>query len=88
VANDDWITVGDYPDEACLRVASALLTAMKIPYRIWPTSRRALAQLGQPYIIYVAPDLADEAKRILSESEISDAELAALALASPPPDDV
>jgi hypothetical protein len=87
VANDDWVTVGDYPDETNLRVATTLLTAMKIQYRIWPTTQRALSQFGQSYIIYVAPNLAEEAKRILSESEISDAELAALALESPPPDD-
>ena len=39
------------------------------------------------YYIWVAPGLANEAKSILSESSISDAELTAQALADSPPDD-
>jgi hypothetical protein len=87
MASDDWVTIGDYPDEMSMRVASALLTAMKVPHRIWPPTVRALAHVGEPYILYVAPGLAEEAKRILTEPPISDVDLTAMALASPPPDD-
>ena len=84
---NDWVTVGEYPDVPTLRIATAILTTMKIPYRIWPETSRGLAQCGQPIILYVAPDLAEDAKRIIAGSEIPDTELTALALASPPPDD-
>lgn len=85
--SDDWVTVGEYPDVPTLRIATAILTAMKIPYRIWPETSRGMAQCGQPIILYVAPDLAEDAKRGISGSAITDAELTALALATPPPDD-
>jgi hypothetical protein len=89
VATDDWVTVGDYPNESCAKIASALLTGMDLPLRIRPNSRDWPGAIprGVSFLIYVAPGLAAEAKRILSETSISDAELTAQALADPPPDD-
>ncbi len=85
---DGWVTVGEYPNASCAEIASGLLSTMKLPHRIWPTLRGTLVPNGGgTYLIYVAPALAEEATRVLSESSTSDDELTAQALAVPPPDD-
>jgi hypothetical protein len=88
MSKDDWVTVGEYQTASSAQVASALLTTMKVPHKIWPSTRPVvgMSPYGN-YYIWVAPGLAEEAKSVLSESTISDAELTAQALAEPPPDD-
>lgn len=86
MSKDDWITVGEYPNSSCAQIASALLTESSVPHRIWPNTRPA-PMASKPYLIYVAPELGDRAREVLADSSISEDELAALALASPPPED-
>jgi len=88
MAKDDWVTVGEYPNASSAQIASALLTTMKVPHKIWPTTRPVVGMSSSGnFYIWVAPALAEKAKSILTESSISDADLTALALADPPPDD-
>ena len=88
MSKDDWVTVGEYQNASSAQIASALLTTMEVPHKIWPTTRPVVGMSSSGnYYIWVAPGLAEEAKTVLSESAISDAELTAQALAEPPPDD-
>jgi hypothetical protein len=88
MATDDWVTVGEYSNSSSAQIASVLLATMEVPHKIWPTTRPVVGMSSSGnYYIWVAPELAEEAKGILSESSISDAELAALALSDPRPDD-
>jgi hypothetical protein len=88
MSKDDWVTVGEYPNASSADIASALLTTMNVPHKIWPTTRPVVGMSSSgSYFIWVAPELAGEATSLLSESSVSDAELTALALADPPPDD-
>jgi hypothetical protein len=88
MSKDDWVAVGEYQNASSAQIASALLTTMKVPHKIWPTTRPVVGMSSSGnYNIWVAPGLAEEAKNVLSESAISEAELTAQALAEPPPDD-
>lgn len=88
MSKDDWVTVGEYKNASSAQIASALLTTMEVPHKIWPTTRPVVGMSSSGnYYIWVAPELVEEAKSVLSESAISDAELTAQALAEPPPDD-
>lgn len=88
MANDDWVTVGEYPNVSCAEVGSGLLTSMGVPHRIWPRIHSVVGSSSlAPFYIWVAPEDADEAKRILTEAPISDEELSDLALREPRPDD-
>jgi hypothetical protein len=87
MSKDDWVTVGEYQNASSAQIASALLTTMKIPHKIWPTTRPVVGMSSSGnYYIWVAPGLVEEVKSILSESAIADEELTAQALAEPPPD--
>jgi hypothetical protein len=83
----DWVTVGEYSNAPSAQVASALLTTMGLKHRIWPTTRLFGTAADGDHYIWVAPELVDEATRILSTSTVSERELATLALKDPPPDD-
>ena len=88
MAKDDWLTVGEYSNAASARVAAGLLTSMGVAHRVWPSPQLMPgADPSGDFYIWVAPEFADEAKRILSESALSDEELTKLALKEPPPDD-
>ncbi len=81
----NFVTVGEYPDSITVKVGSALLTSMGVPHQIVP--REPYFLHGDYYCIWVSPELAEEAKRILETSVLSDEELADLALKYPRPDD-
>jgi hypothetical protein len=84
---DDWLTVGVYPDYISAQVGSGLLSAAGIPNRIWPDLRRVGVSADEECYVWVSPEMADEAKRILAATPVSESELTDLALKSPPPDD-
>jgi hypothetical protein len=84
---DDWLTVGTYPDYISAEVGSGLLSASGIPNRIWPDLQRVGVTADDEYYVWVSPEMADEAKRILAATPVSESELTELALQSPPPDD-
>jgi hypothetical protein len=85
MATDDWIMIAQYPNVSSAEVASGLLTSMGVQNEILPGTD-ALTSSGECYIS-VPPEGADEAKRILSESSVTESELTDLALQEPPPDD-
>jgi hypothetical protein len=88
VAKDDWITIGEYSNAASARVAAGLLTTHGVAHRVWPSLWLTFgADSSGDFYIWVPPQIADEAKRILAESEVSEDELARQALNEPPPDD-
>jgi hypothetical protein len=85
MAADDWVIVEEYPNVSTAEVAAGLLSSMGVQNEIVPQAD-SLTSGGECYIL-VPPDVADEAKRILSESSVSETELTDLALKDPPPDD-
>jgi hypothetical protein len=85
MATDEWVVVGEYPNVSSAEVASGLLSSMELQNEILPQTD-SLTSSGECYLA-VPPELADEARRILSESAVSDSELTELALKEPPPDD-
>jgi hypothetical protein len=82
--NSDLVSVAEYPDAISVKVGSALLTSMGVPHRVYP---RAYYLRGDYYYIWVSPELAEEARRILETTVLSEDELENLALKYPPPDD-
>jgi hypothetical protein len=82
---DNWVVVAEYPNASSAEVASGLLSSMGVQSEISPAAD-SLTSSGECRIS-VPPELADEAKRILAESSVSDDELTELALKDPPPDD-
>jgi hypothetical protein len=82
---DDWVIVAEYPNASSAEVASGLLASMSIQSEILPVADSLTS--GGECCLSVPSELADEAKRILSESSVSDSELTELALKDPPPDD-
>jgi hypothetical protein len=85
MATDDWVMIAQYPNVSSAEVASGLLTSMDVQNEILPVAD-SLTSGGECYIS-VPPEVADDAKRILSESAVSESELTDLALQEPPPDD-
>jgi hypothetical protein len=85
MATDDWVIVGEYPNISAAEVASGLLTNMGVQNEIVPEADSLTS--GGECLITVPPDVAEDAKQILSQSSVSDSELTDLALKDPPPDD-
>jgi len=85
MATDDWIVVAEYPNLSSAEVASGLLSGLGVRSEIVPVAD-SLTSGGECYLS-VPPDMADEAKRILAETAVSEDELTELALREPPPDD-
>jgi hypothetical protein len=85
VPSTAFVSVGVYSDPISVRVASGLLTSMGVPHRISPPNMYYLAV--RTYYLLVAPELAEEAKRILGTSVVSEEELGELASKNSPPDD-
>jgi hypothetical protein len=85
MATDDWVVVAEYPNASSADVASGLLSNMGIQSEVLPVADSLTS--GGECRLSVPPELADEAKRILSDSSVSDSELTELALRDPPPDD-
>jgi len=84
MAADDWVIIEEYPNVSYAEVASGLLSSMGVQNEILPVADSLTS--GGECCISVPPELADEAKRILSESSVSEGELTELALKDPPPD--
>jgi hypothetical protein len=81
----NWVVVAEYPNVSDAEVASGLLSSMDVQNEISPGAD-SLTSGGECHLS-VPPEMADEARRILSESPVSDSELTELALKEPPPDD-
>jgi hypothetical protein len=82
VSASDWVSVGQYSDYTSALLNSQRLSDEGIPNRIWSPPRSP----GESYI-WVPPEFADAAKRILDQPAVPETELTALALQDPPPDD-
>jgi hypothetical protein len=82
MAEHDWVSVGQYSDYLSAEVVSGRLSRDGVTNRIWRPPR----SVGECYI-WVPSESVDEAKRILAEPTISEADLTRLALKEPPPDD-
>jgi hypothetical protein len=85
MAADNWIMIAEYPNFSSAEVAAGLLSSMGVQSEILPVAD-SLTSSGECYIS-VPPEVADEARRILAESSVSERELTDLALKEPPPDD-
>jgi hypothetical protein len=81
MSGHDWATVAQYSDYLSALVVSKRLTDEGVPNRVWTPPRT-----GEAYI-WVPPEFADTAKRILAEPAVSEAKLTALALEDSPRDD-
>jgi len=82
IAEDDWVTVGEYTDASSAAIISRRLTQEGVPNRLWTSPRPG----GENYI-WVRRESLQAAERILSEPALPADELTALALKDPPPDD-
>jgi len=82
IAQDDWVTVGEYTDASSAAIVSRRLTQEGVPNRLWTSPRPG----GENYI-WVRRESLQAAERILSEPALPEDELTALALQDPPPDD-
>jgi hypothetical protein len=88
MAKDDWITIGEYSNSASARVAAGLLASNGVANRVWPNPQPTVgADSPGDFYIWVAPEVAEEARRILAEPVVSEDELTRQALNEPPPDD-
>jgi hypothetical protein len=88
MADNDWVSVGEYSNFESAEVVSGRLSMEGVQNRVVsPEPAAPLYGAMGEWSILVPSDCVDAAKRILSEDPIDDAELAALALKDPPPDD-
>jgi len=87
-ADDEWVSVGAYPDVESAQVVSGRLSVEGVENRL--VSREPggplFGVLGE-WSVLVPPESVEAAERVLAEPPPTDAELTALALADPPPDD-
>jgi hypothetical protein len=89
MTHQNWVSIAEYADPPSAQVVSQRLTVEGIPNRVvfgfigstYPSPG------SSPCYIWVPPEIADKARQILCDPAISEAELAALALKFPPPDD-
>lgn len=81
----DWETVAEPADEAGAQIVLGLLESESIPARI--KSNVPVPGLPISFQVQVNPDFLDRARSLLAGAQLSDDELASLAIASPPPDD-
>jgi hypothetical protein len=82
--NESWVSVAEFSDPASARVASGRLSSENIPNAV---SRPPFS--AGLYYLRVPPELSDAAREALVVgANISDSDLASLALQSPPPDDL
>lgn len=82
MSGQDWISVGRYLDPVSASLVSKRLSDEGVPNRIWMPPR----SLGEAYI-WVPPESAEAAKRIIAQPAVPEAELTDLALKDLPPDD-
>jgi hypothetical protein len=86
--DNDWISVGEYSDLESAEVISGRLTVEGVENRIVsPEPAAPLYGAMGEWAVIVPPESVDAARRALAEAPVDDAELTALALKDPPPDD-
>ena len=81
MSEHNWTSVGQYTSYVSALVVSRHLSEQGVPNRIWSPPRSG----GECYI-WASPHSADDAKGIPAEPPACEAELTALALKGPPPD--
>jgi hypothetical protein len=88
MANDEWVSVGAYPDVESAQVVSGRLTIEGVQNRLIAREPGGplFGVLGE-WSILVPPESVEAAERVLAEPPPTEAELSALALEDPPPDD-
>jgi hypothetical protein len=86
MAEKDWVSVGEYSNLQSAAVVAGRLSVEGVQHRVVSAEPGGplFGALGE-YSILVPPECVEAARRILSE-QIAAAELAALALKDPPPD--
>jgi hypothetical protein len=87
-AEDGWVSVGAYPDVESAQVVAGRLSVEGLQTRLIAREPGGplFGVLGE-WSVLVPPDEVEDAERILAEPPLTDAELTALALEDPPPDD-
>ena len=85
---DEWVTVGAYPDVESAQVVSGRLSVEGLQSRLVAREPGGplFGVLGE-WSVLVPPESVEATERILAEPPPTDAELTALALEDPPPDD-
>jgi hypothetical protein len=83
----DWVSVAEYADVPSAQVVSRRLTMDGIQNRIVSNFSGPAYNQNGACSIWVPPQSAADAKRLLQDPPISEDELAALALKYPRPDD-
>lgn len=88
MADGDWVRVGDYPNMEAAEVVSGRLSVEGVQNRVASAEPAGplFGALGE-WSVLVPPESVEEAARILSQPPVTEAELTALALRDPPPDD-
>jgi hypothetical protein len=88
MANNEWVSVGAYPDVESAQVVSGRLSIEGVPNRLIAREPGGplFGVLGE-WSILVPPESLADAERVLAEPPPTEAELTALALQDPPPDD-
>lgn len=84
--SDQWQLLQTYPNQTALQIAASALQQQQIEVFIQPDQPIAGLDLGGR--LYVRPNLHEQARQVLSQAVVTDAELDALALSSVPPQDV
>ena len=87
-ADDEWVSVGAYPDVESAQVVAGRLSVEGVQNRLIAREPGGplFGVLGE-WSVLVPSESVEAAERILAEPPPTDAELTALALADPPPDD-
>jgi hypothetical protein len=87
-ADDEWVSVGAYPDVESAQAFAGRLSVEGVPNRLLAREPGGplFGVLGE-WSVLVPPESVEDAERILAEPPPTDAELTALALEDPPPDD-
>ena len=87
-ADDEWVSVGAYPDVESAQAVSGRLSVEGVQNRLLAREPGGplFGVLGE-WSVLVPPASVEAATRILAEPPPTDAELTALALEDPPPDD-
>jgi len=88
MAEDEWVSVGAYPDVESAQVVSGRLSVEGVQSRLLAREPGGplFGVLGE-WSVLVPPESVEAAERILAEPPPTEAELTALALEDPPPDD-
>jgi len=86
--NNDWVSIGEYPNFESADVIAGRLSVEGVQNRVVSADPAGplFGALGE-YAVLVPTESLEAAQRILAESPIPDEDLTALALKDPPPDD-